>query len=67
MERAAEENPSDLPINPGAGDDEIDEASGNMARSSISKEDVRTAEGTITGDALTEKVQSRPVASDGHP
>ncbi|KAI0928708.1 hypothetical protein AcW1_005878 [Taiwanofungus camphoratus] len=67
VERAAEENPSDLPINPGAGDDEIDEASGNMARSSISKEDVRTAEGTITGDALTEKVQSRPVASDGHP
>ena len=41
----AEHNPSDLPINPSAGDDEDDEAAAAAQEPSISREDTRTIAG----------------------
>jgi len=63
-QQAAIENPSDLPVDPSAGDDEadIDTATGEKARSSISKEDMRTIE--ATDDA--QKMQSRSGTIDEH-
>lgn len=54
-EQVAEANPSDLPIDPAAGDDQQQDTAGEKPRSSISKEDTQT----IAEMDDTQKTQSR--------
>ncbi|PCH38195.1 MFS amino acid permease [Wolfiporia cocos MD-104 SS10] len=61
-EQVAEGNPSDLPIDPAAGDDQIDEAERTRSADSVSKEDVRTIE--ALEDEAARKMTSRSETLD---
>ncbi|CCM02092.1 uncharacterized protein FIBRA_04169 [Fibroporia radiculosa] len=54
--QAATENLSDLPVNPSAGDDQVDGDVAEKSRSSISKEDARTSDATYDENGLTSQL-----------